>query len=796
MKKKILVTWTLSCLCVLFGYGQTDTVFWFAAPDLAIDHQQVPVQFCFTTYDSAATITVEQPTNSAFPTSTFTVPANGFHVLDVSNWVESIESKPANTVLNRGFRISSTAFISCYYESVGNNSEMYTLKGSSGLGTDFLVPMQTTFDSRYSSSTSSIEIMATENNTVVEITAPVALQGGVAAGTTVTVTLQQGQSYVVRSSGTGASAHLHNTTIHSNKPIVVNSTDDSVASGQGCVDLIGEQIVPISMIGSRYVAIRNYSSYTGNFERVYVFPVHDSTTVWFNGVSQTVLLGDYINYQLTDTATLITSDQPVAVFQITATGCEQGGTMLPHLECTGSYSVSHLRPNIASMIVTLVTETAHVGNFTLNGSSTAITAADFHPLAADPTLSYCLKDISNIVSTGSVMTLTNSSGRFQLGILDGDNGGSCSYGFFSDYARSSYVRIDMDSIYCQSVSIPFLFTAPNMDDIVVTCPNGLQITSPPYVLTNPDASMTGWYYVEGVDTASCFSVFGDSLYISFWPGYADTTWADVCQGMPYQNGEFDIPAEQTSELGEFIFEHNYTTSSGHCDSSFVLVLTVHSQSESNIEDVICEGAGYTSNGFLIPKSQTVGVDSLTSTLSLQTEDGCDSVIHLRLSIIDTSMRVALLTEDFCEAMSAEMVVTSPMPDFVWSTGETTPNITVYAPGLYSVTATQGDCWNSARVVVKNCQSDWVLPNVITTSNADGLNDHFAIPELNQREINLFEISIFNRWGEMVFYSTDKNFKWYGDYRGEIHPQTVYNYVIEYTDSTGRQYRRTGSITVL
>ena len=515
--KRIFVV-TALCLCSVFGgFAQIDTVFWFAPPDLEINHQQTPIQFCFTTYNSAATITVEQPTNSVFPTTTFTVPADSFYVLDISNWVEDIESKPANTVLNRGFRISSTAYISCYYESVGNNSEMYTLKGSSGLGTDFLVPTQVFFNSAYSSSTSSIEIIATENNTVVQIIAPVALQGGIAADSTVTVTLQRGQTYVIRAAGTSASDHLHNTVIHSNKPIVVNSTDDSVESTYGCADLIGEQLVPVNMTGLRYVAIRNYSSYDNIFERVFVFPLQNNTTVWFNGVPQTVSQGNFIDHLLTDTATLITSNLPVAVFQITATGCEQGGTMLPHLECTGSYSVSHLRPNIATMIVTIVTETIHTGDFILNGSSTAITATDFHPLTADPTLSYCLKDISNIVPTGTVMTLTNSSGRFQLGILDGDGTGSCSYGFFSDYARSSYVRFEMDSLYCVGDSIVFQYSAPNVDSLVFTGPNGVHLATPPFVFPNASISMAGWYYLNGVDTSSCFTILSDSIYVQVVP---------------------------------------------------------------------------------------------------------------------------------------------------------------------------------------------------------------------------------------------------------------------------------------
>ena len=113
-----------------------------------------------------------------------------------------------------------------------------------------------------------------------------------------------------------------------------------------------------------------------------------------------------------------------------------------------------------------------------------------------------------------------------------------------------------------------------------------------------------------------------------------------------------------------------------------------------------------------------------------------------------------------------------------------------------MTASQGECSNTARFVIENCDDQLLLPNVITPSNHDGLNDYFSIPERNLRSINLFEIWIYNRWGELVYYSNDKNFHWNGEYRGEIQYQTIYNYVIRYTDAAGKPYFVKGSVTVL
>ena len=511
MKRVILViTLLLSSVC----HAQTDTVFWFAAPDLSINHQQTPIRFCFTTYSQPATITVSQPANNSYTPFAITLPADSFYVYDVSAWVDSIETKPVNTVLNRGFLITSTAPISCYYESVGNNSEIYTLKGNNALGTDFVVPMQFIHPSNYGShSPSSIEIIASEDGTLIQITAPVAIHGGLAANTTFTILLNRGQSYAIRSNGYAATDHLGGTIIHSNKPISVNSTDDSMDSEEGCIDLLGDQMVPTRLLGQRYVALRNDSQ----FEYVFIYPLNtDSIEVYLNGVGGLytgVPAVPYMSFPLTDTATLITLDRPAAVFQMTAIGCEVGGTMLPYLDCTGSNKVSHLRPEGSNMIVTIVVKNDHISHFLLNGDSTILTASDFTPLAADTTYAWCIKDMSPYVPSGSLMTLYNPRGRFQLGILDGSPSGDCSYGYFSDYAKVSYIRLNMDTLYCIGDSIVFDYAAPYVTDLVLTGPNGLRLTSTPFILHNVDTTMTGMYRLEGVDTAGCEELISDSIFI-------------------------------------------------------------------------------------------------------------------------------------------------------------------------------------------------------------------------------------------------------------------------------------------
>jgi gliding motility-associated-like protein len=100
------------------------------------------------------------------------------------------------------------------------------------------------------------------------------------------------------------------------------------------------------------------------------------------------------------------------------------------------------------------------------------------------------------------------------------------------------------------------------------------------------------------------------------------------------------------------------------------------------------------------------------------------------------------------------------------------------------------------IVVAVADITLYLPNAITPSKSDGLNDVFSLPERAQSQIADFEIMIFNRWGEMVFYSTDKGFQWSGEYKGKTFYSNVYQYIIHYSNPYGKWFTQKGTVTVL
>ena len=261
------------------------------------------------------------------------------------------------------------------------------------------------------------------------------------------------------------------------------------------------------------------------------------------------------------------------------------------------------------------------------------------------------------------------------------------------------------------------------------------------------------------------------------------TDATVCDSYTWTEGT----GETYTESGTYTLD--YTNAIG-CPSADTLHLTVYSTADELVEATVCKSdLPYRWNGVTFTEDGT-------QTAVLQTPHGCDSIVTMTLHSVDNNLEVTLLTEDLCEDFEAELLAESNLPNYLWSTGETTPQITVYQSGIYWVTASDGLCVATDKIAVKSCDCQLYLPNAITPTDPDGINDYFSVPQRSDRQIQAFEIMIYNRWGEMVFRSEDKNFRWNGNVNGKIMTGTTYSYVIRWTNNSGKECMVTGIVTVL
>jgi gliding motility-associated-like protein len=490
---------------VLFNsiQAQSDREFWFAAPEVTSQHSDNPIFLRFTTYSKDAIITIDQPANPSFAPITINLVANATYSLPFTSYKEIVENKPGNTELNYGIRITATASISAYYElASSNNPEIFPLKGNVSKGLDFIIPGQTRFNNQTYAvfpAHNGFAIVATEDNTTINIDLTRPDEKG---NSKITVKLNKGQTYAVNAASNMVTSHIGGSRVTSDKPICVTVYDDSIVIGGW--DLIGDQIVPSNNTGKKFIAVRGELSAPGFIasDLCYIWPTEDNTEIIINGnpLIRKYNRGESFEYQLSDYSAYITTDKNVYVFQLTGTGTEATATSLPGIECTGSQSVSFVRPSTGALYLNILCKKEDIGSFAIKGDATLITASMFSvvPGSADVWRYARINLTSNpvlnaLINIYDATSITNSTGLFHLGFLNSSGGGS-RLGYFSNYAQVTLAPV-ITSTACFGSDIKLAATELLNVNYQWTGPNNFSSTISNPTISNATMRDSGMYIV-------------------------------------------------------------------------------------------------------------------------------------------------------------------------------------------------------------------------------------------------------------------------------------------------------------
>ena len=141
-----------------------------------------------------------------------------------------------------------------------------------------------------------------------------------------------------------------------------------------------------------------------------------------------------------------------------------------------------------------------------------------------------------------------------------------------------------------------------------------------------------------------------------------------------------------------------------------------------------------------------------------------------------------LPEDtiICESDTFKLKVNDwYIQNYLWQDGSDSSFYNITKPGLYFVTASNefGSFTDSINVTLANCNCfPYIFPTAFTPNN-DGLNDFF-VPIANC-EPEIFNFSVYNRWGETVFTTNSHLEKWDGKKNGKECTNDVYYYMLSY-----------------
>ena len=83
-----------------------------------------------------------------------------------------------------------------------------------------------------------------------------------------------------------------------------------------------------------------------------------------------------------------------------------------------------------------------------------------------------------------------------------------------------------------------------------------------------------------------------------------------------------------------------------------------------------------------------------------------------------------------------------------------------------------------------------------TPNGDGKNDKFRIVGIPAENITKFNFIIYNRWGEMVFSTTNINDAWDGTRNGQFCPAGIYVWEIVYEDGKKKKVTNKGTVLLM
>jgi gliding motility-associated-like protein len=453
MKKQRLL---LLCITFLLLHtltlAQKDTSFWFAAPEISASAGDNPIYLRFLSYDVPATVVVSQPANGAFVPVSISLPAHAVDSINLTPFLAGIESPAADVVANNGLRISSTSPISAYYEVKATaGKEIFSLKGSKALGMNFYTPFQKFWNNGVTTpaSFSSIDVVATQNNTTILVTPRTAVTGHV-ANVSFSVVLNAGETYSARDMNVTAVTSLAGSIVSSDKPVSVTVFSGAL-SHLGCLSPVGDQLTSTAYIGNDHII------HTGNTaDRVYILATQNGTNITIHNSTTTTSLinsGETYSYTLSDTVNYIQTSKPVYIWHMSGYGCSLAGAQVPPVFCAGTYSTSFTRSTSDSLGLLLYTRTGFENQFAINGNASLIPAAAFKTV---PGTSGTYKVALIYYSTAQIPLntyneVTNTGDIFGMATLNGRRTKGSSYAYFSEFSSYPFVRAGADDTICANV---------------------------------------------------------------------------------------------------------------------------------------------------------------------------------------------------------------------------------------------------------------------------------------------------------------------------------------------------------
>ncbi len=249
-----------------------------------------------------------------------------------------------------------------------------------------------------------------------------------------------------------------------------------------------------------------------------------------------------------------------------------------------------------------------------------------------------------------------------------------------------------------------------------------------------------------------------------------------------------------------------------CSETDDIVVTVNNLPVANAgaDDSFCDGQGsvtITASGGITYNwdnalgggpSHTVAPSSTTTyTVTVTDVNGCEDTDDVLISVLPLPDVNAGQDQVICEGDQTTLTATGAI-SYTWNSLGNGSN-QVVQPEIeetYIVTGTDiNGCTNSDDVIVstQKCTCPLFIPNAISPNN-DAANDEWIIEGIDC--FDLKNVRVYNRYGGLVYESSNYQTPWNGKRNGEPMPVAVYYYVVEVGLLGEQPTAFTGTLTIM
>jgi len=184
------------------------------------------------------------------------------------------------------------------------------------------------------------------------------------------------------------------------------------------------------------------------------------------------------------------------------------------------------------------------------------------------------------------------------------------------------------------------------------------------------------------------------------------------------------------------------------------------------------------------------------TLTVKDQNNCSATTP-PLDIIRVTRPVQVTLGNNRSFCPGQTLILNPgaFSSYLWQDNSITPVYNVTQAGTYSVRVTDSDgCIGSASVVLSADCGDIYFPAAFTP-NDDGRNDFFGAAG-NTAAVTNYQFKIFDRWGQLIFATTNPAVKWAGTLKGKKYNTGAFTWFATYTLNGRPNQSQQGTVLII